>query len=420
MSTIETPRVRAVARVGAQQPTEQQPASLRRRRRPGQLGPVNVLQIIALELALVLAVLGWRASGWPRPVLYGLSVLLPLVVFARFRGRWLVERLVLRSRFRRRRASARLLADDRRLTALRDLAPELTVETVDGLGGTRLGVGRDSAGWFAVVALTPPRGLRGPAQELPPLDLLAKSLVDAEQPGTVLQLVLHTAPGNSAGAVPPALESYWELLRPFGGSADAVRPVSVGDQSCWITVRIEARAVAELAIETPEAIAEVPTVLGALIRRVGNVLKRNGYSYRVLDGDALLDALVHSLAVVVTPAGTDRQSAVETWRSWGVAGLEHRCFWIRSWPSLEKAAGFLAELYQSPAALTSLSFLLVPTTHGAELRCLARIADRPEKIDAAVAGMRTTARTARTDMFALDGEQAPAAYATAPTGAGAR
>ncbi|GAA0281504.1 hypothetical protein GCM10009539_81700 [Cryptosporangium japonicum] len=417
MSTLEAPRVRAVAQVGARRPAEQKPATLRRRRRPGHLGPVHVLQIVALESALVLAVLGWRASGWPRPVLYGFAVVLPLLVFARFRGRWLLEQLVLRSRFRRRRATAHPSVRDRRLTALRDLAPDLTVETVDAVGGTRLGVGRDAGGWFAVVALTPPRGLRGPAQDLPPFDLLARSLADAEQPGTVVQVLVHTTPGNSAGVSGPCVESYQELVRPFGGTA-AVRPVSVGDQSCWVAVRIEARAVAEVAIETPEAIGEVPAVLGALVRRVGNVLKRNGFGYRALDGDGLLDALVHSLAVEVTPAGTDRRTAQETWRGWSAAGLEHRSFWIRSWPKLDAAAGFLAELYQSPAVMTSLSVTMVPGPTGAEIRCLARVVDSPEAIGAAADGLRSAARAVRAHVFPLDGEQSPAAYATAPTAVG--
>ncbi|SHN75472.1 type VII secretion protein EccE [Cryptosporangium aurantiacum] len=419
MATIDSPRVRAVARVGAQLPTDQEPATLRRRRRPGHLGPVNVLQIVCLELALVLAVVGWNATGWVRPALWGVAVVLPVVVFARFRGRWAAERLVLRSRYRRRRASARLLADDRRLTTLRDLAPELTVETVEGVGGTRLGVGRDGAGWFAVVAVQPTPGLRGEAQALPPLDQLARSLADAEQPGSVVQLVVHTVPGDDTARTDPAAESYRELLRPLGGGTDVtVAPVSVGDQLCWVTVRIEAKAVAEVAVAEPEAISEVPTVLGALVRRIGNVLKRSGFAHQVLDGDGLLDALVHSLAVEVSPAGTERRSAVESWGGWRAAGFDHQCFWIRSWPSLDRCGPLLAALYRSPAALTSISLAMTPGSGGAELRCLVRVVDAPETIGRTVALLRTTARNHGAHLFPLDGEQAPAVYATAPTGVG--
>ncbi|GAA3389547.1 type VII secretion protein EccE [Cryptosporangium minutisporangium] len=419
MATIDAPRVRAVARVGAQLPADQEAATLRRRRRPGHLGPVNVLQIVGLELAIVLAVVGWHAGGWVRPTLSGLAIALPVVAFSRFRGRWAVERLVLRSRFRRRRKSARLLADDRRLTALRDLAPELTVETVDAVGGTRLGVGRDGAGWFAVIAVQPSGGLRGEAQPLPPLDLLARSLADAEQPGSVVQVVVHTLPGDATAGTGPAADSYRELLRPLGGGDNAaVPPVSVGDQLSWVAVRIEARAVAEVAVVEPEAIGEVPAVLGALIRRVGNVLKRNGFTYRVLDGDGLLDALVHSLAVEVIPAGTERRGTVELWGAWRAAGFDHRCFWIRSWPALDRCEPLLAALYRSPAALTSLSFAMTPASGGSELRCLVRIVDAPGTIDRAVAGLRAAARGHGAQLFPLDGEQAPAVYATAPTGVG--
>lgn len=418
MSTIDAPRVRAVARVGTQLPTEQEAATLRRRRRPGHLGPVHVWQLVGLEVALVLGVLGWRATGWPRSVLFAVAVAVPLLVFARVRGRWLGERIVLRSRYRRRRASARLMADDRRLTALRDLAPELTVETVDAVGGTRLGVGRDGAGWFAAIELSPARGLHGEEQPVPPLDTLARSLADAGQPGSVVQVVVHTVPGRSGAGTDPCTESYRELLRPFDGTTVTAAPVSVADQQCWVTVRIEARAVAEVAVDEPEAIGEVPAVLGALVRRIGNVLKRGGFSYRVLDGDGLLDALVHSLAAEVTPAGVDRTTGTEGWNGWHAAGLEHRCFWVRTWPGPDECGPLLAELYRSPAALTSLSLAVTPAADGADLRCLTRVADTPGTVAAAVAGLRAAARSHGAQLFPLDGEQAPAVYATAPTGVG--
>jgi type VII secretion protein EccE len=417
MATIDaSQRVRAVARVGAQPAPDLEPATLRRRGRPGHLGPVSALRIVFLELAVVLALVAWRQPSWARPAELAVAVAIPVVAFARYRGRWWTERMVLRARYRRRRVSARLLADDRRLTALRDLAPDLTVETVDGPAGGRLGVGRDGAGWFATVALTQPRGVRGEALPLPPLDQLSRALAEAEQPGGVVQVVVHTVPGSSAAAAQPCVESYQELLRPLGGDA---APVSVGEQLCWVSVRIEARAIAEIAVTSPEAIAEVPAVLSALVRRVGNVLKRTGVAYQVLDADALLDALVLSLGVEVTAAGTDRRRAVESWRGWRAAEVEQRCFWVRSWPSLAACGPLLAELYRSPAAFSSLSIAMRPAPAGTEFRCLARVGDAPGGIGAAVTGLRSAARRHGGHLFALDGEQAPAVYATAPTGGGA-
>jgi type VII secretion protein EccE len=269
-----------------------------------------------------------------------------------------------------------------------------------------------------VIALQPARGLRGDDRPLPPLDLLARSLADAGQPGTVVQVVVHTVPGRSGAGADPSAESYRELLRPFDGSTVTPAPVSVSDQLCWVTVRIEARAVAEVAVREPEAISEVPAVLGALVRRAGNVLKRGGFSYRVLDADGLLDALVHSLAVEVKPAGVDRAGAAESWHGWRAAGLEHRSFWVRSWPKPEDCGPLLAELYRSPSALTSLSLVATPTAGGAEVRCLTRVADAPGAAGTAVDALRAAARSHGAHLFPLDGEQAPAAYATAPTGVG--
>jgi type VII secretion protein EccE len=379
---------------------------------------VSSLQLVGLELAVVLALLAWRQPGWARPAGLALAVAIPLLVCARYRGRWWTERLVLRSRYRQRRTSARLIADDRRLTVLRDLVPDLTVETVDGPAGGRLGIGRDGAGWFASIAVAPPRGLRGEAGPMPPFDQLARSLAEAEQPGSVVQIVVHTVPGSTAGAAQPCDESYQQLLRPLGGDP-ATPPASVGEQLCWVCVRIDANAIAEVAVDAPEAIAEVPAVLAALVRRVGNVLKRAGITYQILTGDALLDALVHSLAVEVTAAGTERRRAEEFWCAWRAGGLDHRCFWVRSWPAPDRSGPLLAELYQSPAAFTSLSFVLTPTRNGTEFRCLARVADAPGQIGAAVSGLRSAARRHGGSLFPLDGEQAPAVYATAPTGGGA-
>lgn len=419
-TTDAAARVRAVARVGAQPLPDPERAILRPRHRPGHLGPVSALQIVALEAAVVLGLLAWRQPSWALPLELGVAGLLPAVVFARYRGRWWTERLVVGHRYRQRRSTARLLGDDRRLTALRELVPDLTVETVAGAGGAPLGVGRDGAGWFATVAVTPADHLRGEAQPLPPIDLLARTVAEADQPGSVVQVVVHTrpAPASVVGAEQPCVQSYRELIQPAapgpGGAAS-----SVLEQVCWVSVRIEARAMAELAVEAPESLGEVPAVLAALVRRVGNVLKRAGFSYRVLDTAGLLDALVHSLAVDVTAPGAERRAAAEHWRGWRSGRLDHRCQWVRNWPSLAECPPLLTELYQSPAALTSLSLTLWPGKDGTEFRCLTRIADPPHTIGAAVAAARTIARRRRARLFPLDGEQAPAVYATAPTGGGA-
>lgn len=420
-TTDAAARVRAVARVGAQPLPDPERAILRPRHRPGHLGPVSALQIVALEAAVVLGLLAWRQPSWALPLELGVAGLLPTVVFARYRGRWWTERLVVRHRYRQRRSSARLLGDDRRLTALRELVPDLTVETVAGAGGAPLGVGRDGAGWFATLAVAAPGNLRGEAQPLPPIDLLARSVAEADQPGSVVQVVVHTrpAPTTVLEADQPCVQSYRELIRAAAGPGTDAAASSVLEQVCWVSVRIEARAMAEIAVEAPESLGEVPAVLAALVRRVGNVLKRAGFSYRVLDSAGLLDALVHSLAVDVTAPGAERSSAAEHWRGWRSGRLDHRCQWVRNWPSLAECAPLLTELYQSPAALTSLSLTLWPGKEGIEFRCLTRIADPPRTVGAAVAAARVVARRRSARLFPLDGEQAPAVYATAPTGGGA-
>ena len=415
MATTEaSPRVRAVARVGAQALPELERPTLRRSRRPGHLGGVSVLQIIGLEVGLVLAVVAWHQPPWVMPAALTVAAVIPVAGFVRYRGRWWTEGWLLRVRYRRRRASARLIADDRRLTAVRDLVPELTLETVDGVGSAPLGIGRDSAGWFATIAVTLPRNRQGEPHPIPPFDLLARAVAEADQPGAVVQVVIHTTPAAVASGQ-LCVESYRELLAPIGGAAG-----SVADQICWVSLRVDARVMAEIAVETPAVLSEVPKVLAALVRRISNVLKRAGFSYQALDQDGLLDALVHSLAVEVTPPGTARTPAVESWRGWRSGGLDHHCFWVRNWPALAEAGPLLTELYRSPAALTSLSVVLWPGPTGTEFRCLARIADPPATVAAATSAIRAAAKERGARLFPLDGEQAPAVYATAPTGGGAQ
>lgn len=390
-------------------------------RRPGHVGPINVGQLILLELILVATLIVFARGV---PVLatgVGLAVVILVVTFGRWRGRWWAERGLLKWRFRRRSRSARVAATDHRLAPLHDLAPNLTVQTVDGPDDVPVGVGADGTGWFAVVCVEPGTGARRASTAIP-LDLLSRSVRDVEQPGAAVQMVTHTVPApTTTDGGPPCDASYSDLLAPLGGAAPA-------DQVTWIAVRLDARAVAEAMLSVGAGTAssestEVPPALMTVVRRVDKALRRAGCVTQILDADGLLSALVRS--VDLDPDENAGQAdGREEWRTWRSASLVHACFWLRSWPAPDDASRLLSRLAVTPSAFTSVSTVLDPVASEAgagttEVRCLIRVAAPEDVLPESCARLTQIAADAGARLFRLDGEQAPAVYASAPTGGGA-
>lgn len=405
-------RVRAVARVGAAAPERPGEPTFVARPRHDRIGAVSVVQLMLIELVLVIVVVatGRNPVVALAAIVVGVAVL--LFAFGRSRGRWWTETMVLRWQCRHRVVRQPVRADDNRLAALRSLVPDLTVSLVEGAGGAApVGVGRDGSGWFAVAAVLPKEGLAGDPQARLPLDGLARLLAESNQPGTVLQVLTHTlpAPATSVGLGQPCTESYRELM----GQAGAPIP---SDQVTWVSVRLDAELVAA-AFDTGAPEEDLPAVTAALIRRIGKRLKRAGLRYQLLDTDGLLDALVRSCDL-------DRQDgpvvAREEWTAWHSVALSHACFWLRGWPALPQSGRLLTQLTGVPATMTSLAVILEPRSDGIDVRCLGRVAAPPALLQAALQQAKAVARRGGGHLLRLDGEQAPAVYATAPTGGGAR
>jgi type VII secretion protein EccE len=401
--------------------TGRPPSAFRLRRRPGHLGPVNVVQLILLELMVIATLVALGRSTAVLATGIGLAVVILVVTFGRWQGRWWVECGLLRWRYRQRSRSARLAAADHRLAPLHDLVPNLTVQTVDGPEDVPVGVGADGTGWFAIVAVEPSDGVR-PAPASIPLDLLSRAVRDVEQPGAVVQVVTHTVPApTTTDGGPPCDASYSELLAPLGGAAPA-------DQVTWVAVRLDARAVAEAtlggpATTPPKESTQVPAALMTVVRRVDKALRRSGCPTQILDADGLLDALVRS--VDLDPhEKVEWAEGREEWRAWRSASLMHACFWLRGWPAADETSTLLARLAVTPGAFTSIATVLDPVSADAapdtaEVRCLVRVAASEAALPDSCARLTQTAADAGAVLFRLDGEQAPAVYASAPTGGGA-
>lgn len=415
------------------------------RRQPGRLGPLHVVQLLLVEIVLVAvaAALTRNAVLAAGVALAGAGVL--GLGLSRRQGRWWLERHLLAREHRRRRratANAATTADtdatdaatsasatdtaaanasagtapagtDPRLAALRALAPGLTVTNVGLADGARVGVAHDDAGWYAVAALIP----RPPSGDDPggvPLDLLTTALAEVGQPGVVLQLVTQTisAPSIHTSPSSPAGQSYRRLLAGFGSV-----PVPA-DRETWLAVRLDARVLAEAVAETGADLDAAPTVVAALLRRVGRSLRHAGVAHRLLDADGLLGAIVRSCDLEPRGPLEDPPRAREEWSAWHSSLLAHRSFWIRQWPPPARASNLLDRLSTAPAAMTSVALIVVPDGDPplVDLRGLVRVAAAPDQLAAVCEELVRTAAEAGAGLFPLDGEQGPASYASAPTG----
>jgi type VII secretion protein EccE len=412
--------VRARARVGDERPGGAAPATLTARRRPGYLGPVHVIQLLLIEAA-VIAVLAVAGHGVLALGVAGvLGVVLLVVTLSRREGRWWIERRLMTRQYRRRRR-ARPVAHptDPRLTALRWLAPSLSVEQIQARDGAQIGVARDDAGWFAVAAV----GARSAMSDQPhpglPLHLLVRALVEVEQPGAVLQVVTHTVPAPSleVDAGKPAGHSYRELLQRFGPV-----PIPV-DRVSWVAVRLDARALAESGVDGAVETDQAPAAVATLARRVAKALRQVGMPYQVLDASGLLDALTRSCDLVYPVQAGPAPDPREDWSAWHSGRLAHRSFWVADWPGVAQSGALLDWLSTAPSAQSSVAMILAPDGDPGDtvdLRCVVRVAAPPKELAGVVQAVEKGARLAGARLFPLDGEQGPAAYASAPTGGGAR
>jgi type VII secretion protein EccE len=439
---------------------------------PGRPGRV---QLVALELAVIAVGCAVFANRPVAVLATGIGALAMLAVtLGRSGRRWVYESFAARRRLRRRRHAAALaLRRPDGPGPLAALAPGLRVRAVVDRG-TAIGVGQDELGWFAAVAVAPWTGLSGDRQATLPLARLARLVADGALPVSTLQVVTHNVPAPSAGLDPrtACASSYRELL----GQASALT-----DQQIWIAVRLGTRDGADAAAERGGGLAGVDRALAAGLARIGTALDSTGFDHRVLDAEGLRQALMVSCglqrqsgsaplptAQPVSGSLADRAPAAERWAFWQAAGALHVCFAIRSWPAaalvpavpvgsvgsagsvgpagapgpvgsvgpvgpagsagpvgpagsvgpVGPAPGLLAALARVPlAAAVDTSISLRAADDGLAVRALVRVVAAPDRIAACVQQLLGNAKRLGVGLIRLDGEQAVAAYATAPTGA---
>jgi type VII secretion protein EccE len=339
---------------------------------------VRVGQLMVAQVALAGVAVATTGPAW---VLTGVAAAAAAVLigtFGRTGDRWWYEAVAGQHRFRRRRqvAAAHVVAaavDGRpgppHLAWLRTLAPGLSLRSVD-LGGATVGVGQDPYGWFAAAEV-------GSLWDDDRDDELSGG---AEVPYADLATLIEAGPDR------PPVSIVQVAAVPAG---TAIRPA-------WVAVRISpAQAVT---IERAGGEAAVLRAVATAAQRAARTLDRHGWPARALDPAGLLAALVEATGLDGPPQ--------EHWKTWRSGRLVHTCYEVSGW---EPARGMLAPGVRRIVVAFSAAEPTILALVTGETSTLARIC---REVTRSVEG--TGLRLRR-----LDGDQAPAMYACAPTGVSA-
>jgi len=364
-----------------------------------------VWRLVVAEVAIVGVALAAFSGS---PLALGGAALLATVVaalaYARRDGRWWTERARTRWRWRRRRQAG----------------PALLRHSINGYDdrGTNVGIGCDEGGWYAAVAIAPPRGVSGSRGAAVPVGRLAELLADTSLPLSGVQLVSWAAPAphHLLPSQVPCVASYQQL------AADLLPPGPAPvDQRDWVAVRLDVADAAVAAHRRGGGVDGVHRAVAACVGRVSKALNSAGIATEIL-GPQQLAAAVRLCAGVDAPdAGGG--SPGEDWTTFHAAGLHHLAFEVHGLPPREAP---LSSLLRTPAAQVVLSVEMRPPgrrddapADGPVLaRTVVRLAAPAARLPEAARTMAGRARQIGLRLRRLDGWQGPAAYAAAPTGGG--
>ncbi|MGK5639986.1 type VII secretion protein EccE [Streptomyces sp. URMC 126] len=403
---------------------------VRRRSGPGRLGPVRLQQLVLLEVAAALVLVGYAVDPLLAAPAGGVAVVLAALALARRRQRpvpeWLGAVLALRRRTRGA-AGAAVTEVAPALAPLVECEPALRVESFTDREGRSIGVVGD--GTFVTVVLrieTVDEPLRPHRVEKAlPLGLLRDALDTADVRLESVQVVQSTLP-SPAPHLPAeslAARNYAPLQALTG--APAVRMT-------WVALKLD-----------PELCPEAVAARGGGVRgarrcalraadQLTSRLRSAGFRSVLLSEDDLESAL--STAANVNPAataqasrsGTGARRTAETSRTWRCDDRWHTSYWVGRWPQLGAGAASLPQLAalltSLPALSTTLSLTLgrggarggglVPTVTG-HIRVCGRSADELGDVRRE---LERTARGVKVGLVRLDHEQVPGVLATLPLG----
>lgn len=401
------------------------PVTPRLRTHGGSVGPLRVQQLVLVQVALALVLVGLAIH----PLLAVVTGIVGALVLVAALGRW--RQIPLPDWFATVRAMKRRKAGvtpvpagvESAFAPVVECEPSLRTHEYMDRDGRPVGFVGDGTFLTALVQvaaedepLRPPRGSR-----TIPLELLHSALEIEDIRLESAQFVQYTQPAPAPHLPERAVAalSYAPLQAPT--QTPAV-------QLTWIALKLDPEL-------CPEAVAArgggVGGVQRSLLRAADQLVSRlsgHGLDARVLEERELISAL--GVAVCASPranvaAGRDnqpRRRTEETARAWRCDDRWHTSYWVRGWPQLGAGATPLAGVAQllsgSRAMASVFSLSATRGTHGARaLTAHVRLAARSEnELTAAQQELEGRARSAKAGLTRLDREQLPGLLATLPLG----
>jgi type VII secretion protein EccE len=344
-------------------------------------------QIIAAQVALVLAIIGLTAGlAWAIPALLIAFFILVLAI-GRLRRRWTYEWLAHGWRYLARQRTLPQNAD--LLDFIRPAARLTTVE----IDGASVGVLVDPLGLTALIEVGDPSALLAdPSLTVPELTALLP-VHGGLQPSMRVQLLIF-------GVAPPSAQAG------AGASGTSYRQLTEGRVLAQqrVVIAVHARRVGGFDD------ADLQTALIGSLRRVRRRLDRDQLPGRLLAAESVLRVIAET--ALHDPAHPVR----ETWTGLELGGLRQVTFRLSNWPkrNAELAKTLVARLIVLPSAATTVSLTVEGDTK-AELAVRLAAAD-PAALANAVAALRRLLDTTDGTLERLDGAQLAGLGATLPLG----
>ncbi len=344
---------------------------------------------------------------WLAGVLVAATVAAAALGFRFRKGMTWSQRRALTAQLAVRKAQTAATKGDPRQVALLAVAPALRLTDAEHRGRT-IGVAEDGSGWFAAVDLAAGRGLDGNRHAEVPVGRLAELLGDEQLPVTAVQIVATTVPAPAPGAETgsPARRSYLDLL--------ADRPI-VAQHSLRVVARLSGGDAVAASAARGGGLKGVQRALAATLGRVVAIISSASCTVETLDakqlGAALLDALY--------PAGLDPSAGAgieEHWHAWEGTTLAHRTWRLKGWPRIP-----LSDLHDRlvftgiQTVVTSVTLHKEPNGAQPRAELLIRLVMPLAELEAANDRLALALRAVNLAAEPVDGRQAAAAYASAPT-----
>jgi hypothetical protein len=237
---------------------------------------------------------------------------------------------------------------------------------------------------------------------------LAELLVNEHLPVTAVQIVATTVPAPAPGAETgsPSRRSYMELLKD--------RPI-VADHSLRVVARISGADAVAASAARGGGLAGVQRALAAALGRVTATISSSKCAVETLDARQLGEAMLYSLY----PTGVDPRdetAIVEQWQAWHGKNLVHRTWRLKAWPRIP-----LSELHDrlvfTGVQTVATSLTIRKDSEGTQpvAELLIRLVMAPAELAASDDRLALALRAVNISAEPVDGRQAAAAYASAPT-----